>query len=314
MQPIFNLAQKYKTVLSPSNPIETYFPDIDFVDIPGSPGWKIASVMVTPVIAAELLKRNAEYNRKLNKPVAGKYALTMVSGAWVLSPETLIFDPDGVLFNGLHRLTSVVQSETHQMFTIVVNVDKSVYKVLDRGSTRSFAVANNKEKKVSEISRILANVGNGYTSTTGVVPPDSDQNLMIDLFEKHHIQLMDRCPSTAASLSVAGVRAAACARLMEGKDDEYVLSTYRKLILMDSTMPPVAKSFFRQAMKKVATSVSMAQTEAFTRAWVVFDVDRQNLKKLSFDENKRHDAFSSVQKLILSKIKEQTTSQLSSQY
>lgn len=67
-------------------------------------------VDVTPRIAEAWLKKNTK-NRSIRKHLLERYASDMRSGLWKLTGEPIIFNCDGTLIDGQHRLQSVVLAE-----------------------------------------------------------------------------------------------------------------------------------------------------------------------------------------------------------
>lgn len=109
---------------------------------------KITTTMeaITPAMAEAILQEhynrvaNGEYNqRKVYKQVYMKYATDMRNGHWKPSPSPIIFDEDGNLANGQHRLEAVRQSGKTIEFTITRGWPKDVIDTEDRGKGRTVA-------------------------------------------------------------------------------------------------------------------------------------------------------------------------------
>jgi len=93
-------------------------------------------VQVTPALAGKWLEGNV-HNRPVRDHIVIQYATSMRLGLWRKSPEPIMFNGEGTLLNGQHRLWAVVESgETHQ-FYVMRGVDTEVLLVLDQGSARS---------------------------------------------------------------------------------------------------------------------------------------------------------------------------------
>lgn len=93
--------------------------------------------LVTPAQADFWLTHCNTKNRTLRVTVVRKYARDMEAGRWLLTPESIMFDPEGNLLNGQHRLKAVIESGATVPFTISTNVDPEVFKVLDSGVKRT---------------------------------------------------------------------------------------------------------------------------------------------------------------------------------
>jgi len=97
---------------------------------------EIKKILVTPELAKEYLSHNTS-NRVLNKRYIGKYVNEMKKGLWTLSNDAIIFSESGVLLNGQHRLTAVVQSGVTCEFLVGFGFPESTFNVLDSGKARS---------------------------------------------------------------------------------------------------------------------------------------------------------------------------------
>jgi len=98
----------------------------------------VSIVRVTPDVAREWLDVNTR-NRPLNKRHVGHIANVMASGDMVLNGEAIIFDSDGVLLNGQHRLWACIESERFFDSLVVRNVSPDVFDTLDGGRKRKVA-------------------------------------------------------------------------------------------------------------------------------------------------------------------------------
>lgn len=99
---------------------------------------KTAIESVSPERAAQFLKQNVN-NRPLRKNTVSRYAELMRRGAWLTSPEPIIFDFNGELINGQHRLAAVVESGCTVQLTVTRGVDPETFKVIDSGVNRTMA-------------------------------------------------------------------------------------------------------------------------------------------------------------------------------
>ena len=81
---------------------------------------------ITPEIAAEYLKVNIKNYRKLQRQVIKRYAEDMKAGRWELNGEPIVFDENGLLKNGQHRLAAIIASGVTVEMTVVRGVSESV--------------------------------------------------------------------------------------------------------------------------------------------------------------------------------------------
>lgn len=107
---------------------------------------KITTTMeaITPAMAETILQEhynrvaNGEYSqRNIYKTIVMKYVTDMRNGHWKPSPSPIIFDEDGNLANGQHRLEGVRQSGKTIEFTITRGWPKDVIDTEDRGKSRT---------------------------------------------------------------------------------------------------------------------------------------------------------------------------------
>lgn len=97
-------------------------------------------VEVTPDMASDWLSyRNHPKNRPLSKGVAGKYQADMENGRWALTPEGLIFDTDGYIISGQHRLKAVANSGKAISFWVFPDQPRDIFDVVDQGYKRTAA-------------------------------------------------------------------------------------------------------------------------------------------------------------------------------
>lgn len=96
-------------------------------------------VLITPVLAKELLLKNNS-NRRVTKDTVALYANDMRCGRWKEdTAEFIKIADDGDILDGQHRLLAIIESDTCINFQVAFNVSKSVFDVLDTGKVRSSA-------------------------------------------------------------------------------------------------------------------------------------------------------------------------------
>lgn len=127
---------------------------------------------VTPDLAAHYLKRNVDNYRKISKTKVAQYAAEMKAGKWQLNGEGIMFDEEGKLKNGQHRLAAVIAAGIPVKMTIVTGVgnDVTIYDVGSMRTTNQIALASG----CGDITKIetaagTAIVGRFNTVTKGVV-------------------------------------------------------------------------------------------------------------------------------------------------
>lgn len=94
-------------------------------------------VLVTPDLAANWLSRNKRNRPMLSLRVAF-YVHQLETGQWnMANPQPIIFDTDGLLDDGQHRLEAVILSGCATWFRVVWDAPPSVRPVLDTGKSRT---------------------------------------------------------------------------------------------------------------------------------------------------------------------------------
>lgn len=119
--------------------------------------------MISPEVAKKYLAVNGENPRKLiNKNVVHQYAIDMATGNWVLNGEPLVFDSNGNLKNGQHRLTAVIQADVTVPMMVIRGVDPAIGS-FDYGYRRRINQEKNVTRAVESISTVM--VTNCYSVT-----------------------------------------------------------------------------------------------------------------------------------------------------
>lgn len=88
-------------------------------------GLEISVEVINPSEAEAYLKNNAMH-RKIKQKKVDEYMKEMQDGKWALNGKSLIFDSNGRLLNGQHRLSAVVQSQVPLTTVVIRGVDPTV--------------------------------------------------------------------------------------------------------------------------------------------------------------------------------------------
>lgn len=99
---------------------------------------KSQTVTITPALAEEWLDVETINiaNRGLSKDTVQRYAHDMESGNWLVG-EPIMFDWDGVLIDGQHRLAAVIESGTSQDMLVITGYDPDVRLLINTGKNRN---------------------------------------------------------------------------------------------------------------------------------------------------------------------------------
>ncbi len=92
-------------------------------------------MLVTPQMAKEWLDKNLS-NRNISIMIVNRYANDMKAGKWAVSPHGIVFDPDGNLLDGQHRLCAVIESGCPVKMVIITGADPGSKWFIDIGRKR----------------------------------------------------------------------------------------------------------------------------------------------------------------------------------
>lgn len=124
-------------------------------------------ITVTPDMASDWLSyRNHPKNRPLSKSVAGRYQADMEAEPcrWrEATPEGLIFDTEGYIISGQHRLKALANSGKSFAFWIFPDQPRDIFGVIDSGYKRTAAQMLHipHSVSISNASRHLAALADG---------------------------------------------------------------------------------------------------------------------------------------------------------
>lgn len=95
--------------------------------------------IITPQIAKEYLETNLDRQRNVTKSHRFHLAQQMARGQWVMTGEPIMFDVDGRLVNGQHRLWAIIDSGVSLEFVVIRDIPRESFLSMDRGKVRSNA-------------------------------------------------------------------------------------------------------------------------------------------------------------------------------
>jgi hypothetical protein len=91
---------------------------------------------ITPKKAEEYLKSNTR-NRRVREKTVDFYAEQMKNGEWMLNGESIIFDEEGTLLNGQHRLLACIRSGVNFQTFVVRGAPADSFRNIDQGAIRT---------------------------------------------------------------------------------------------------------------------------------------------------------------------------------
>lgn len=120
------------------------------------PTVSIAIERITPRIARLWLDKNT-HNRHLATTRNKSLETVMNNGEWILNGATIVFDIDGVLMDGQHRLRACIDTNTTIDSVVVRGVERVAQMSMDTGKKRRLADYLSMDGYTN--SRLVASVG-----------------------------------------------------------------------------------------------------------------------------------------------------------
>lgn len=99
---------------------------------------RVVMMVATPAWAAAVLETSNTRNRKLSN-TWNRLRSAIARGAWKINGECVVFDTDGVLIDGQHRLHAIAQSGRAVPVLVVYGVEPGAFVTFDQGKKRSGA-------------------------------------------------------------------------------------------------------------------------------------------------------------------------------
>lgn len=97
----------------------------------------IAAMWVTPAMAREWLERYNTHNRKLSHYISRRLRDKISADLWYANGESVVFDWNGVLLNGQHRLDAIATGKVAVCVLVVFGISPGAFATYDQGKTRT---------------------------------------------------------------------------------------------------------------------------------------------------------------------------------
>jgi hypothetical protein len=158
-------------------------------------GVGVQIVDVDPATARLWLERNPK-NRDLRAKEASKYAFDMRNGDWQFTGEPIIFDDDGNLIDGQHRLLGLIEAEVTLPFLVVRGVSDTAQDDIDSGIPRKFAdvlkiAGEPNSNALAAITRKVYEWDQGVRMSTGKVKGNFATNRQLGRCLERYPELRD---------------------------------------------------------------------------------------------------------------------------
>jgi len=234
---------------------------------------RLEIVLVTPEIAAQMLRQRPDYQRALIPSWVKHLAGCMARGEWLPTHEAIAFDTAGNLIDGQHRLGAVVLSGVTVTMTVLYGADEESYRVIGDGKPRRIADHLAVPRKVGEVIGLGARMISG-SQRCSTAQAEAVRAVIGDAIT----ELLEFAPTARRIVAASAVRLAAAVNMISS-DRRYAMETYRALSLHTfGVMPPVAQSFLRQVISGSLTA--SGGSDLFVRGLVVLNVANSALTRL----------------------------------
>lgn len=120
-----------------------------------------AKVLITPEIASEWLTRCNHRNRKLSQEVVQRISRAIRNDQWVYNGQPIIFDVDGRLIDGQHRLSAIAKSGRPVETMVVRDIDNPLAFVTEDDGKKRTLGDNLSAMGVSHANAV-ASIGNVF--------------------------------------------------------------------------------------------------------------------------------------------------------
>lgn len=246
--------------------------------------------------------------RPISQQYVHSYADTMKKGRWMENGEPIVFDSNGDLTNGCHRMLAVEEAGIPVRFLVVRGVDPDAFTTYDNGRHRtvgqllcmqgvknynlvgSIVIAN---ERLIKTGRLTENNTSSYNRKTKTSNDDNYQNYRrdpsgFDDTASYITKLMSRARVLSGSwagglfyyLTHTG-----------GYHKEEVVPFFEALFSTDSSGIPTA-DMLRKRITTAALSGQKLKAEMlyalFVKAWNSYITGR-DLKKLAYDSKKENE-------------------------
>lgn len=241
---------------------------------------------ITPALADLYLRYNIN-NRPLRKNVVQFYASQMKRNQWVLNGEGIIFNEDGLLVDGQHRLQAIIESGISIEILVVRNAPSDCFPTIDSGISRRASDTLYVDKIPNAIH--IASIINRYDSLckgANVIcasgrKKDYQSISRSDILSKYHernefwqnvTKFATSCYKNMKLISRAEVGAMIAYLVIDkGHSEKIVYSFFKDLFISDIPKSPMLAAFRNKLIKdKVSSSTKMTSTykqQLFIKVW-----------------------------------------------
>lgn len=98
---------------------------------------RLDSFITTPALAAYILANHNNKNRKISPATVAGYVRDILAGRWLVNGDRIVFDRDGDLIDGQHRLMAIVKANVALPIDYIFGLENETRATVDGGRNRS---------------------------------------------------------------------------------------------------------------------------------------------------------------------------------
>lgn len=253
-------------------------------------------VNITPSMASAILELNTS-NRNVKLSHVRTLSGAMKRGEWILSPQAIQISSENVLIDGQHRLLAVVDSGVTIKAVIWNGVSPDVYKITDRGVTRTMSDVTKLPSRHTAVLSFFYYLANSVSKK-----PTPQQILKLNESIGTHIEdLLIYAPKGTKVFSQVGLMSAAVFMSYKGERD-YAFDLYRRLVLANTEgLPSIAAAMVKQVLSGTFTSGKGGdlQVQAFAKGTIVFSEKNKDRKIMVYSDTLRNEVKAEVKEVIM---------------
>lgn len=186
-------------------------------------------MLVTPDMARGWLATQAN-NRRVTPGRVSQFARDILAGNWMLNGETIVFDENGRLLDGQHRLHAVIEAGIPVRMAVARNVPAAAMATLDQGRPRGLGdvLQIDSQKNANLLAAIVRWVYKYEHTAMQSQGPISHSELLVTL-ERHpkildSVQMMTSLPRIGAPAPIGFVHYWGARTTSAAKADEFAHS------------------------------------------------------------------------------------------
>lgn len=261
---------------------------------------------ITPAKAQEYLNSSLG-NRPISKPTVHSYADTMKQGGWMMNGVPIVFDTDGHLLDGHHRLEAITLAGIPVKMDVCRGVASEAFTTYDCGRHRSLGqlLAMQQVKNYNTVgSVVLAN--ETLVRTSKLWTNNSIGNGGQKRTNSESYELFTRDPKGYIQAAEDAVRLVHTARVLNGSwiggiiyylthtggyDRDYVLKFFEGVCSLDDSDIQSANLLRRRILKEKLSNVTIKTQQLFAFVCIAWNayVTGKELKILRFNtENEEY--------------------------